>query len=311
MNCGLLTRIAGAACIILGSGLADAGLAVTFVPPDEETAPVWRDAGVSRRGLRFIPPADNTSPQRTASGASRVGFIPPPNHPAPQKTASGASRQANNGDNHNVSFIPPPHAPAPQRTASGASRDGEIWYRESEGMALLEGAWQAATMVAVTPANAYGLTVSPRPTVMAYVPQSTAHTAVFSLKDDTHTVVYRRTVPLDRGGGILKVNLPDDAPALVPGNYYHWFITLQSESYITPGSPYVDGWVKWIEPTAAISHAMADQDGLAKARMLAESGIWYDAAAQLASLQTQEHRGNWTEFLRSVGLDALVDHSFL
>lgn len=282
MNCGLLTRIAGAACIVLGSGLADAGLAVTFVPPHGEAVPVGSVGGASRRGLRFIPPADNTSPQRTASGASRVGFIPPP------------------------------HTPAPQRTASGASREGDIWYQEADGTTLSSGAWRSAAMVAVMPSNAYGLTISPRPTMMAYLPPSAAHTAIFSLKDETHTVVYRRTVPLDRAGGILQVSLPDDAPALVPGEYYHWFITLQSENYITPGSPYVDGWVKRVEPTAAIAQAMASPDSLAKAQVLAESGIWYDAAAQLAELQTHEHTdANWAEFLRSVGLDALVEHSFL
>ena len=308
MNCGLLIRLAGLVCVVLGSGWVAPSLAVTFVPPDDNTAPVVSAGGVSRRSFQFIPPADNTSPQRTASGASRIGFIPPPNHPAPRKTSSGASRQTAGEDNRPISFIPPPNAPVPQRTASGASREGGSL---EVGDAAVN-SWQLADMIAVTPPNAYGLTVSARPTVMAYLPEHPAHTAVFSLKDKTQTVIYRQVLPLDGSGGILTISLPDEAPALVPGEYYQWFVTLQTESYITPGSPYVNAWIKRVEPTDQVARAMMSQESLARAEVLAQSGIWYDAAAQLADLETQPHlNANWAEFLTSAGLEALVERSFL
>lgn len=308
MKFGILAHLTWVLCISVGGWLTTPSLAVIFVPPENNVPPPQRSGGADRSSFQFIPPPDNSSPDHTSSGASRVGFIPPPDNASPRQTASGASRGT-------IGFIPPPEQPAPQQpTASGASRSGE-------GESFIVGSNVPGDiinhMMAVTPLNFYGgLTVSARPTVMAYLPPTSAQAAVFSLKDETEAVIYQQVVSLNRTGGILTIHVSEDAPELVIGEYYHWFVTLQIEDYITPGSPYVDGWVKRIEPTTAIAEAMASPDTLTKAEILAQSGIWYDAATHLASLQTpsstnSKQVASWTEFLTSVGLDDLIHSSFL
>lgn len=315
MEDGLLMNRVRFTCAALGVWLAILlpSQAVTFIPPDDTIVPTQRDGGLSRSGIRFIPPQDNPVPQRAEGGASRIGFTPPQDNPTPQRTAAGGSR---------IGFIPPPNNPRPRQTANGGSRKEEA----DEDIALLfsgEGfddeIWSenSTAMTAVIPSNLYGLTISARPTIMAYLPETEAHTAIFSLKDESESVVYRQVISLVETGGILKVRLPVDAPELTLGESYQWFITLQTDEYITPGSPYVTAWIKRVDVTSVMAQAdFSVQDGLAKATVFAQAGIWYDAAEQLAELQIDpETQGNtaadWTEFLTSVGLDALLEHSFL
>jgi hypothetical protein len=152
---------------------------------------------------------------------------------------------------------------------------------------------------------------------MAYLPATEAHMAIFSLKDERQSVIYRQVVPLDGRDGILKISLPEDAPELSVGEYYHWFVTLQTEDYITPGSPYVDAWIKRVDPAGVMAQTNLPAQGrLAKAEVLAKAGIWYDAAEQLANLQLEPQTqadtlASWTEFLTSVGLNEMLEHSFL
>ncbi|MBX2864929.1 MAG: DUF928 domain-containing protein [Leptolyngbyaceae cyanobacterium MAG.088] len=285
---------------------------MTFIPPEDNTAPAQSDGGLSRSGISFTPPRDNPSPQRTAGGASRIGFTLPRDNPIPRRTTGGGSR---------LGFIPPPNNPTPRQTANGGSREGEI-----EDIALLfsnEGFDDRAlyenttAMTALVPSNLYGLTISARPSIMAYLPKTRAHTAIFSLKDENQSVVYRQLLSLAETDGILKVSLPADAPALAVGEYYQWFITLQTDEYINPGSPYVTAWIKRVDVSSVMAQTiLSSQDGLAKAAVFAQAGIWYDAAEQLADLQidsqTQANTtADWTEFLTSVGLNVLSEYSFL
>lgn len=313
MNYGVLTNVIGLLSIVSGIWLANLmpALAVTFIPPEDNTAPVRSTGGAARRGFQFIPPPDNASPQRTASGASRIGFTPPPENSAPGYTASGASRDA---------FIPPPDNSTPLYTASGASRStsAEIFSTEITGaeddISMVPG--DAPAMLTVTPPGYYGLTVLAHPTMMAYLPKTSAQAAVFSLKDEAQSVIYQQVVPLDGAGGILAVSLPEQGPELAVGKYYHWYVTLQTDTYLTPGSPYVEAWIKRIEPTAVMAAAMDSPDRQVAAEVMAQSGIWYDAAVQLAQVQAEpqvygDTAASWTEFLTSVGLESLAPSPFL
>lgn len=301
-------------CTALGLWLAALlpSQAVTFIPPDHHTIPIQRDGGLSRSGIRFTPPQDNPVPQRAVGGASRIGFTPPQDNPRPLRSTGGGSR---------IGFIPPPNTPVPTQTANGGSRNPEdiaLVFADQgfEDEGLNE---NATAMTAVTPSSLYGLTVSARPSVLAYLPETKAHTAIFSLKNESQAVIYWQVIPLDGANGILKIRLPDNAPELSIGENYQWFITLQTEDYITPGSPYVTAWIKRVEASSILPRAdFSTQDGLGltKARVLAHAGIWYDAAEQLATLQIDPATNgstvaDWTEFLTSVGLDELSKHSFL
>ncbi len=314
MKHGLWLNLIGFTSASLGVWLATLlpSPAVIFVPPEDNATPTQSVGGASRRGVRFVPPRDQTAPQRATGGGSRIGFTPPPDNPTPQRATGGGSR---------IGFTPPPNNPTPPQSANGGARIGGA---EDMALRLAEADFvepvvsgNGTVMTAVVPSNLYGLTVSARPSIMAYLPKTMAHTAIFTLKDESQSVVYRRLVPLAGADGILRISLPADTPELTVGEHYQWFITLQTEDYITPGSPYVTAWIKRVDVASVIDRAdFSTQDGLTQATALAQAGIWYDAAEQLAALHIDpqmqsDTAADWAEFLTSVGLEVLLEHSFL
>lgn len=304
MKIHTLVRFITLSCLAAGFwGMAQpSAFAVSFNPPPDNPAPGQSTGGASRSGFQFTPPDDHPAPGQTTGGASRgdTFFIPLPENPAPRQTYGGASREG--------AFIPPPDNATPTRTAAGASRTG------SDGTGA-DGDFfvgSATSMLAMTPSNFYGLTVLERPTFMAYIPASTFHQAIFRLKDETQTVVYEQVLPMNREAGIVAIQLPEEAPALNVGQYYQWFVTVQTDEYVTPASPFVEAWIKRVEPTNEIAQTMAMGDAIAAAEALAGGGIWYDSLAILAEQQgdqTQVNRAqadHWTELLSSVGLGNLA-----
>ena len=272
---------------------------VLFTPPPDNASPLQVSGGASRGGFQFVPPSDTPTPARVTGGASRgdIFFIPHPDNATAPSSSGGASRDG--------VFIPAPDNASLETTASGASRANDYGITSD----LFTGS--TVSMLAVTPASFYGLTISERPTFMTYLPSSSAHQAVFRLKDASQAVVYEQTIPLDGTAGILTIQLSNDAPALVIDQYYQWFVTLQTETNLTPASPFVDAWIKRIEPTESIVQAQMSEDSLLIAETLAQSGIWYDTSALLATLQSEQNSevmvAHWAELLSSVGLNTLVE----
>jgi hypothetical protein len=166
-------------------------------------------------------------------------------------------------------------------------------------------------MMAVTPDSFYGTTLAAHPTILTYLPASNAQEAVFSLKDESRNLVYRMVIPVSGEAGIVTVQLPDSAPALEVGKNYQWYITLKLDGQLTPASPFVDGWIRRIEPTPAMTESLATGNLQTDATVLAERGVWYDTAALWATLHREQPTNDaitheWQELLNSVGLDEIV-----
>ena len=93
-------------------------------------------------------------------------------------------------------------------------------------------------------------------------------------------------------------------------------MTLQTETDLTPASPFVDAWIKRVVPTPELTTALAAEP-LVAAEKLAEAGIWYDTSAILAGLQADPSVSHetlmthWSELLSSVGLVDLVEMPLL
>ena len=296
-----------------GTGGASRG---AFIPPPDQRAPRQSTGGASRGA--FIPPPDQRAPRQSTGGASRGAFIPPPDQRAPRQSTGGASRgefippssqrapQQGTGGSSRGEFIPPSNQRAPQQTSSGASRS-EI-YGVSPALSA------GFAMRAVTPESFYGTTLTERPTIMAYLPASMAQTAIFSLKDEAGNLLYRREISVSGQSEILAIAMSADAPALEIDANYQWFVTLQLDHQVTPNSPFVGGWIKRIEPDAALATALAEGDQLADAELLAEHGVWYDSAALFAKLYGEQRdnavlANHWQELLSSVRLQGLVSES--
>jgi hypothetical protein len=311
--------------------------AVTFTPPADNTAPQSATGGASR-GSFFTPPTDSAAPQRAGGGASRGSFFTPPDgSPAPQRAGGGASRGS--------FFTPPADRPAPRRAAGGAARGdspdpmpSEIAVppmaqpiapvqpdpdpieqdrsgRGNEYGTSLAPDYSTVAMLGLMPQNFYGTTISGHPTILVYLPASEAQEAVFSLKDEDRNLRYYVTVPISGEGGVYAFQLPTHTPALEVDTNYQWFVALKQEGSLTPGSPFVDGWIKRIEASPELSESltasMAQADVLAQARVLGAAGVWYDTVASLATLRQQQPNseaiaGHWSELLTSVGLQEIA-----
>jgi hypothetical protein len=129
---------------------------------------------------------------------------------------------------------------------------------------------------------------------------------VFSLKDEAGNLKHQMVVPVAGREGIVSIKLPKTAPTLEIGKNYQWFFALKVNGQLSPGTPYVDGWVQRIQPPTAIAQA-AQRSPLDQANTLAKLGIWYDSAAMLAELRSRQPTSElmaqeWSEFLTSVDL---------
>jgi hypothetical protein len=197
-----------------------------------------------------------------------------------------------------------PKRGAPTSTAGGASRGS---------CAAANKAASQPALTSLKPSTRLGLTVAERPSFFVYVPQSPAKTAGFLLlSDDDTKVVYETTFALPSTAGIVRFDLPNDAPALQVGKQYHWYITtLCNTTTGTSGSPTVEGWIERTVPDVALTKALQKTLPGNRPNLYAEAGIWHETLATLADLQQQYPQNtrflkDWREVLQSVGLDAVA-----
>jgi hypothetical protein len=320
MNLYRLASAIGAIALITSPG----AFAVPFTPPPDHTAPGASTGGASR-GSFFTPPTDSAAPRRAGGGASRGSFFTPPaDSPAPQRAGGGASRGS--------FFTPPADSPAPRRAAGGAARgespespadpvapaapQRELFPAEEDSVQTMApargneyGAAPGAPlgMLGLMPQSFYGTTIDERPTILVYLPVSEAQEIVFSLKDEARNLRYYVTVPTSGKAGVYAFQMPDNAPALAVNANYQWFVALKRAGSLTPGSPFVDGWIKRIEASPQMAASLAEGDLLAQAKTLGGAGVWYDTVSTLALLRSQQPESeaiaaHWSELLTSVGL---------
>ncbi|MEB3215500.1 MAG: DUF928 domain-containing protein [Nostocales cyanobacterium 94392] len=266
--------------------------AVTFKPPATNGAPTTATGGASRGNL-FKPQG---APKKATGGASRGNLFVP----------KGAPKQASGGASRGNLFTPAKGNSAPQQASAGASRVGSYYLNPSTIAAS-----GPAALIGLMPQGYYGTTVSERPTVMVYLPATDAQEAVFSIKDETGNMHHQMTIPVDGKTGIIAVQLPNNAPALVVGNNYQWFLALKVDGHLSPSTPYVDGWIERIQPNAELVTAMQQPDALKQATALGKNGVWYDCVATLAALYASQPNNpaiikQWGELLTSVSLKEIV-----
>ncbi|MEH2163598.1 MAG: DUF928 domain-containing protein [Nostoc sp.] len=305
---------------LLTSSTLNTAHAVTFTPPINNGAPSQATGGASR-GNFFIPTSGKSAPSQATGGASRGSlFTPTSGKSAPSQAAGGASRgdlftpsagksaprQATGGASRGDLFTPSAGKSAPRQASGGASPVGSYDLNPSTVSAA-----GPAAIIALLPQDFYGTTVSERPTILVYLPASNAEEAVFSLKDEVGNTQYQITIPIALKAGVMAVKLPADAPALVVGKNYHWFLAVKLDGQLSPNTPYVDGWIQRIQPNAELATAMQQKDALKQAMAFGKHGVWYDCVETLAALHSAQPTNvtltkQWEELLSSVSLKEIV-----
>lgn len=290
---------------------------VMFEPSEDTKTPSQATAGSSRGGL-LNPASGESAAKQGASGTSprslfnpasgesalsittgrssrRSLFSPKPDDFVPKQDASGAFR--------GELFTPASDQPTPNSTASGGSRKGNHYPNIAE--INIE---QPAAILALLPQSYFGTTISQHAEILVYLPKSKAREGVFSLKDAKGNTLHQMTVPVSGKAGVISIKVPK---ALELEKNYQWFLALKIDGKLSPRTPYVNGWIKRIQPTKELAISMQQKDLLKQATALCQDGVWYNCVATLAKLRaTQPKNANlnkhWSELLESVGLK-LID----
>lgn len=207
---------------------------------------------------------------------------------------------------HQVTFEPP-QGTKPAHTVGGASR-GEQCPSDS-----IE---QNLPLTPLLPTGSRSLTLKSHPTLLVYVPETSATKALLSIKDANEDYDYQTTMSIGDRSGIVSLTLPDDAPALDVNREYNWSLILMCDNKLRPDSPVVQGDVTRVDADLHIANKLARADLYESAAIYGNAGLWYDTVSTLAKLKTNNPTdssiiSSWYGLLSSVGLENIAKAEFV
>jgi hypothetical protein len=227
-----------------------------------------------------------------------------------------------------LEFTPPSQAPDGRLQGT----DTQLFEPETEGKpGRLEGAGTrsgcptSGEFTLLLPPNYSGLTLQASPSFYMYVPTRCQVPVELTLLDkQQQEVLYQTTMETTGVPGVVRVDLDNSqAPALEIGKTYYWEATLVMSGDIGDRSQdvYDFGWIRRVEATENFQRQLQNASDLEKAKLLAETGIWYDAVDLMAELRLHSENNcsptdgeissnsvadQWQELLRSVNLDRVA-----
>lgn len=227
--------------------------------------------------------------------------------PAPKSSRGGGRRL----------FEPPTGQDAPGTSRGGGRRTDELCPKDRPRYQRIQPPIErkpktlSERAMPLIPTNRWGLTVSERPTFLLYVPKTSAKVMEFTLEDDKGEVNFQMNLPVPSSPGIVRINLPSNAPALEVGREYSWRVAFACQTNIpAPEDPLVHGMVRRVQSTAIASPQPGAIATLETVKQYAKAGIWYDASAGLAALKHSNPKdttlqATWQDLLSDIQLEAL------
>lgn len=158
--------------------------------------------------------------------------------------------------------------------------------------------------------NIWGLTAKSHPTLLFYVPYSSAsvQTGEFVLQDEKDNDIYRAIINLPQTPSVVSMSLTTMPAPLEIGKMYHWYFKVRCSAQSMSGPIFVEGWMQRVALEPQIGDRLAAATTLRqKIDIYAKNGIWYDTVADLAQMRVQnpgneELEADWQQLLQSVGL---------
>jgi hypothetical protein len=199
--------------------------------------------------------------------------------------------------------LPPPPPNNPDETTGGGTRDGG---RCPQDAITLE-----PPLTALSPVTKPGLTVTERPTFLAYVPQTTAQTAEFSLFDQNNQGIYQTTFALTNTPGIVSFSLPPNSPPLEIGKNYTWSFAMICDPKNRLQDQFVRGRTRRTELDAALMNQIENAAPKERVSLYRTADVWYEALFTLFELQRSQPNdpsvsAAWKELLNSGGLNSIA-----
>ena len=196
-------------------------------------------------------------------------------------------------------YIPPSGLSRPQRTEGGGARGCTNSIPVS--LSLL------------TPKDHIAQTVSAHPTFLWHISDATSTPMVFTLVErNVSQPIFQKQLKADKSG-IVRLEVPQDAPALVEGKEYRWTVTLICSHKRPSENIYARAWIERvaIAPNLAQKLAVADSER-DRALIYAQSGIWYDALSMLNKVHEVNPKdsqafGSFISLLEQVGLTKVAN----
>ena len=211
-----------------------------------------------------------------------------------------------------ILFQPPPEEEQPETTEGAASRRNrecsQDFIRQQEPI------HNRLTLTAVAPNNNYGLTVKDRPDFWVYLPKTSAQQAILTIKEEGIKPHWEQPIKLAGDVGIVKIELPDNAPSLEIGKNYQWALVLVCGNRPNPNDPVVAAWIKRVDESQVIDPYSPSQSIIQKAASYAQKGVWYDALDILIE-EKELFLDDWQDmlfkYLQSGGLDKIANEPII
>jgi hypothetical protein len=172
-------------------------------------------------------------------------------------------------------------------------------------------------MKALLPDTKIGLTTTGKPTFFFQIsPTSVEEGKFILLNAKGDTILYEKTFPLKKTGGVMNFTLPDDADALEVGREYTWELVVNCDPEDQRGNPRVQGSIKRLPVSQQLASDLARASMRDHAAVYAEAGYWYDSLKTIADLRSTNPNdstliSDWNDLLESAGLTKLAKEPLL
>ena len=182
-----------------------------------------------------------------------------------EKTAKAPARKSVDKDASPPPVFIPANRGAPRARIGGATRGEESMDLE-----------------AVVP-DRVGLTLEASPSLYWYALREIGERVDLTLVDARTAVpILETTLPGPFPAGLQRVELARHGVTLDPGVQYQWFVALVRDPARRSRDSVAGGGIERVEPSAELEARLATADDRSAYRILAESGIWYDAVDRLS-----------------------------
>lgn len=176
----------------------------------------------------------------------------------------------------------------------------------------------AASLNLLVPKDHIATTISERPTFLWYLSDKISAPITFTLVDQQSVEpIWEQRMKVEKPG-IIQLQIPPSVPALVEGKEYRWTVTLICNEMRPSENTYASAGIERVPVTKELAQKLARASNpQERALILAQSGIWYDAASTLYEISQQKSNkrlalsaiNNFSELLKQIGLFQ-VSHVF-
>lgn len=191
----------------------------------------------------------------------------------------------------------PPNRGTPTMTRGGGSRGPE----------------QLKQLRAIAPPGNFGLTTAARPTLLVYIPKTTAKILKVGLKSpDGKRTLYKKEFAVPATPSLVRLDLTEaQTEPLVTNQEYRWYVALFNNAIDRSTGTIVEGRIEPVQPDEKLKQKLKTAKSEQLPAIYADSSLWWDTVLTLDDLRQKQPQNavfkrQWKTLLESVGLNAIA-----